>query len=171
MGNELLKEAREMKEELVSWRRALHQIPEIGTHLPKTVEFVTARLAEMGIPYEVYEDCSCVTATLGNGGKCILLRGDMDGLPIREESGETFASVNGCMHACGHDFHATTLLGAAKMLKAHEKELKGTVKFIFQSGEETFEGAAAAVKHGVMENPKVDRRSRHMYSAQARSTQ
>lgn len=156
MGNDLMKEAREMKDELVGWRRALHQIPEIGTHLPKTVEFVTERLEEMGIPYEVYEDCSCVTATLGNGGKCILLRGDMDGLPIREESGEPFASVNGCMHACGHDFHATSLLGAAKMLKAREKELKGTVKFIFQSAEETFEGAAAAVKHGVMENPKVD---------------
>lgn len=156
MGNDFMKEAREMKEELVGWRRALHQIPEIGTHLPKTVEYVTARLEEMGIAYKVYEDCSCVTATLGNGGKCILLRSDMDGLPIKEESGEPFASVNGCMHACGHDFHAATLLGVAKMLKAYEEELKGTVKLIFQSGEETFAGASAAVKHGIMENPKVD---------------
>ena len=156
MNITILEEARKNHETVVSWRRTLHQIPELGLELPKTVEFVTGKLAEMGIPYEVYEDCSCVTATIGKGGKCILLRADMDALPVPEESGLEFASTNGCSHACGHDFHAASLLGAAKILKEHEAELPGTVKLIFQSAEEVFKGAAAAIRNGVMENPHVD---------------
>lgn len=156
MNINIIQEATQNHETVVSWRRTLHQIPELGLELPKTVAFITGKLAEMNIPYEVYEDCSCVTATIGQGGKCILLRGDMDGLPVVEESGLDFASTNGCSHACGHDFHAASLLGAAKILKDHEAELPGTVKLIFQSAEEIFKGAAAAVRHGVMENPHVD---------------
>ena len=156
MNINILQEVKSNHENVVGWRRALHQIPELGISLPQTVAFITGKLAEMNIPYEVYEDCSCVTATIGNGGKCILLRGDMDGLPVVEESGLPFASTNGCSHACGHDFHAASLLGAAKILKDHEAELPGTVKLIFQSGEEVFKGAAAAVRNGVLENPKVD---------------
>jgi len=156
MSINVIQEAQKNHETVVSWRRALHQIPELGLELPQTVAFVTGKLAEMGIPYEVYEDCSCVTATIGNGGRCILLRGDMDALPVLEESGLEFASTTGLSHACGHDFHAASLLGAAKILKEHEVELPGTVKLIFQSAEEVFKGAAAAVRHGVMENPKVD---------------
>ncbi len=156
MNFNILEEVRRNHETVVGWRRSLHQIPELGIELPQTVAFVTAKLAEMGIPCEVYEDCSCVTATIGNGGKCILLRGDMDALPVKEESGLEFTSVTDLSHACGHDFHAASLLGAAKILKEHEAELPGTVKLIFQSGEEVFKGAAAAVAHGVMENPKVD---------------
>ena len=156
MNINIIQEATRNHETIVGWRRALHQIPELGTELPQTVAFVAGKLAEMKIPYEVYEDCSCVTATIGSGGKCILLRGDMDALPVLEESGLEFASTNGLSHACGHDFHAASLLGAAKILKDHEAELPGTVKLIFQSGEEVFKGAAAAVRSGVMENPKVD---------------
>ncbi len=156
MNIDILQEVRKNHGTVVSWRRALHQIPELGTELPKTVAFVAGRLAEMGIPYEIYEDCSCVTATIGKGGKCILLRGDMDALPVKEESGLDFASVTDLSHACGHDFHAAALLGAAKILKEHEAELPGTVKLIFQSGEEVFKGAAGAIRNGVMENPKVD---------------
>ena len=156
MNIDIIQEVKQNHDTVVGWRRALHQIPELGIDLPQTVAFVTGKLAEMGIPYEVYEDCSCVTATIGNGGKCILLRGDMDALPVQEESGLDFASTNGKSHACGHDFHAASLLGAAKILKDHEAELPGTVKLIFQSGEEVFKGAAAAIGHGVMENPKVD---------------
>lgn len=156
MRNQFYQEAANIREEIVSWRRTLHQIPEVGLNLPQTVAFVTAKLAELGISYEVYEDCSCVTATIGNGGKCILLRADMDALPVVEEADVPFASTNGRMHACGHDCHAASLLGAAKILKAHEAELAGTVKLIFQSAEETFKGAAAAIEHGVLENPKVD---------------
>ena len=156
MSFDVLQEVKQNHETVVGWRRSLHQIPEIGIELPQTVAFVAAKLAELGIPYEIYEDCSCITATIGKGGKCILLRGDMDGLPVAEESGLDFASTNGKSHACGHDFHAASLLGAAKILKDHEAELPGTVKFIFQSGEEVFKGAAAAIKNGLMENPKVD---------------
>lgn len=156
MNINIIQEAKQNHETVVSWRRTLHQIPELGIKLPQTVAFITEKLEEMDIPYEVYEDCSCVTATIGKGGKCILLRGDMDALPVPEESGLDFASTNGNSHACGHDFHAASLLGAAKILKAHEAELPGTVKLIFQSGEEVFLGAAAAIRNGVMENPKVD---------------
>jgi len=156
MNINIIQEVRNHHDTVVGWRRALHQIPELGIELPQTVAFVAARLAEMGIPYEIYEDCSCVTATIGKGGKCILLRGDMDALPVKEESGLEFASATDLSHACGHDFHAASLLGAAKILKDHEAELPGTVKLIFQSGEEVFKGAAAAIRNGVMENPKVD---------------
>ena len=110
----------------------------------------------MGITYTCYDDISCITAVLGQGDRCLLLRGDIDGLPIEEKSGEPFASTNGCAHACGHDLHGTTMLGAAKLLKDHEQDLKCRVKLLWQSGEETFQGAAAAIRAGVMENPHVD---------------
>ncbi len=156
MDINIIQEVKKNHETVVSWRRALHQIPELGIELPRTVAFVTEKLAEMNIPYEIYKDCSCVAATIGKGGKCILLRGDMDALPVKEESGLDFASQTDLSHACGHDFHAASLLGAAKILKDHEEELPGTVKLIFQSGEEVFKGAAAAIRNGLMENPKVD---------------
>lgn len=156
MNINILEEVRKNHETVVGWRRALHQIPELGIALPKTVAYVAERLAELNIPYEIYEDCSCVTATIGSGGKCILLRGDMDALPVKEESGLAFASSTDWSHACGHDFHAAALLGAAKILKEHEDELPGTVKLIFQSGEEVFKGAVGAISHGLMENPHVD---------------
>ena len=152
----LMQEALAMKDEITANRRTLHQNPELGLKLPQTVRFVASKLDEMGVPYEVYEDCSCVVATLGRGEKCFLLRGDMDALPVQEDTGLPFASSNGCMHACGHDLHAAMLLGAAKLLKAHESELKGTVKLLFQSGEEIFAGAQAAIDRGVLENPKVN---------------
>lgn len=156
MGNELLKEATELQGQLVEWRRALHQIPEIGTNLPKTMQFIRERLDEMGITYKMYEDISCIEATIGSGKKCFLLRSDLDALPVVEEVDVPFKSTNGCMHGCGHDLHGTILLGAAKLLKAHESELNGTVKLLFQSGEEVFKGARAAVEAGVLENPHVD---------------
>ncbi len=156
MTNTFLQEAHSLHSDLISWRRTLHQIPEVGLHLPQTVAFVVSKLEEMGVSYKIYDDCSCVVATLGSGDKCIMLRADMDALPVVETADVDFKSTNGCMHACGHDFHATSLLGAIKILKAHENELKGTVKCLFQSAEEMFAGAKAAVEHGVMENPHVD---------------
>ena len=113
MKHQLLQEAEAMQEQLVSWRRGLHQIPETGTHLPQTVTFIKNQLDAIGIKYKIHENCSCITAELGNGEPCIMLRSDMDGLPIKEESGETFASENGCMHACGHDAH-TAAVGNGK---------------------------------------------------------
>ena len=151
----LYEEALNFKDEQIKWRHDLHQIPEIGTHIPKTIEYVSKQLDILGIQYTIY-DASCIVATIGKGKHCILLRADMDGLPGEELSGLDFASTNGCMHACGHDLHAANLLGTAKLLKEHENELSGCVKLLFQSGEEIFKGAKEAIEYGVLENPKVD---------------
>lgn len=155
MAHEIFTEALGMTEELVRWRRDLHRIPELGLKLPQTTAYIQERLKEMGIE-STCSDNSNVVALIGSGEPCFMLRSDMDALPVEERSGEPFSSVNGCMHACGHDMHAAILLGAAKMLKAREPELKGTVKLLFQSGEEIFGGAVAAMKEGVLENPKVE---------------
>ena len=152
----LYEEAKELQPQLAAWRHKLHQIPELDLELPQTSAFVQARLAELGIPFETLVDGNCIVATIGRGAPCVMLRADMDGLPIAEESGEPFASSNGCMHACGHDLHATSLLGAAKLLKEREAQLAGTVKLLFQPGEETFRGARAAIAEGVLANPQVN---------------
>ena len=151
MKHQLLQEAEAMQEQLVSWRRGLHQIPETGTHLPQTVTFIKNQLDAIGIKYKIHENCSCITAELGNGEPCIMLRSDMDGLPIKEESGETFASENGCMHACGHDAHTATLLTAAKILKAKENEFSGQVRLFFQQAEEIGQGARQFVQAGLLD--------------------
>ncbi len=160
MKHQLLQEAAKIQDKLTAWRHSLHQIPELGLTLPKTSAFIKEQLTAMGITFQEYEDISCITAVLGStdrgNGKCFLLRSDMDALPMTEESGEPFSSKNGHMHACGHDLHAAILLGAAKLLKEHEKELNGAVKLLFQSGEETFDGAKAAIETGILENPHVD---------------
>lgn len=156
MSTTLLQEAQAFQTELIEWRRTLHMNPELDMDLPVTVAFVKDKLTEMGITCEVCEKAGYVTALIGSGKKCFLLRSDMDALPVQEEAEVDYASKNGCMHACGHDLHTTILLGAAKLLKMHEQELKGTVKLFFQPGEETFHGAKAAVAEGILENPKVD---------------
>lgn len=146
--------ALELKEETIANRRFLHENAENGLHLPVTKAFIMKKLREYGIePLECGEG---VTATIGNSGKVILLRADMDALPMKEESGEAFASQTQAAHTCGHDFHAAMLLSAAKMLKEKESELKGTVKLMFQPAEETFQGSKDMLKHGILENPKVD---------------
>lgn len=145
----------ELKEDTIADRRYIHENAEVGLDLPKTKAYVIKKLKDYGL-----EPKNCgygVTATLGKGGKCILLRADMDALPMPEESGEAFAckekNVN---HACGHDFHAAMLLTAARLLKENEDALEGTVKFMFQPAEETFEGSKNMIENGILENPKVD---------------
>lgn len=151
----LYEEAQGMYDQLVAWRRSLHQMPELGIELPKSSAFIQKQLDEMGISYTTYVDGSCVVAMVGNtSGPCILLRADFDALPVCEQSGEPFASTNGCMHACGHDMHAAMLLGAAKLLKEREDKLPGCVKLLFQPGEEGAHSAALCVEQGVLENPK-----------------
>ncbi|MGG5343237.1 M20 metallopeptidase family protein [Enterococcus sp. AZ192] len=145
-----------LQEELVEIRRHLHQNPEIGLELPKTVAFVKEKLTEYG-----YDPQSCgesgITVVAGKKpGKTFLLRGDMDALPIRELTDLSFKSENGYMHACGHDMHTTMLLGAAKILKEFEDELEGQVKLLFQPGEEILSGSKVCIENGVLENPKVD---------------
>ena len=146
--------ALELKEETIANRRFLHENAETGLHLPETKAFVMKKLKEYGI--ESVECGEGVTATIGKGGKVILLRADMDALPMKEESGEPFSSKTGAAHACGHDFHAAMLLSAAKILKEEEAELKGTVKLMFQPAEETFQGSKNMLEHGILEEPKVD---------------
>lgn len=150
------REAQELQRQLVAWRRTLHQIPERGMDLPRTMAFIREKLDGMGISYKFYEEISCIVATIGSGEKCFLLRSDVDALPMTEETALPFRSTNDYMHACGHDLHGAILLGAAKLLKDREKELNGTVKLLFQSGEETMTGAKAAIDAGVMEDPAVD---------------
>lgn len=149
------KRAVELKEETIENRRYIHKNAETGLKLPKTKAFVIDRLREYGLEPEKCGDG--VTAMLGKGGKVLLLRADMDALPMPEQSGESFACPTGAAdHACGHDFHAAMLLTAAKMLKENEDMLEGTVKFMFQPAEETFEGSKNMIEHGILDNPKVD---------------
>ncbi|MEI5994736.1 M20 metallopeptidase family protein [Candidatus Enterococcus mansonii] len=148
--------AHSLEEELIQIRRHLHQNPEIGMDLPKTVAFVKNKLKEYG-----YEPKACgesgITVLAGKkSGKTFLLRGDMDALPIKELTNLSFKSENGYMHACGHDMHTTMLLGAAKILKEFEDELEGQVKLLFQPGEEILSGSKVCIENHVLENPKVD---------------
>lgn len=138
-----LSEADAIANELSHLRRTLHQNPELGNDLPQTQATVIEALN--GLPLEVHrgKNVSSVVAVLEGGkpGPTVLLRGDMDALPIRENSGEEFSSTNGNMHACGHDLHTSGLVGAAKLLSAHQDELPGKVVFMFQPGEEGPGGA------------------------------
>ena len=151
----LLQEAKAMETDIISHRRWLHSHAETGFALIETKQYVKSSLEELG--YTVSE-CgkSGLVTTVGQGNKAFMLRADMDALPITEEADVPFSSKNGAMHACGHDLHTAMLLGAAKLLKCHEKELPGTVKLMFQPAEETFEGSKDMIENGVLENPKVD---------------
>jgi amidohydrolase len=136
-------------------RRAIHRDPEIGTDLPRTQEKVLAALA--GLPLEQVtpgRQLSSVTAVLRGGqpGPTVLLRGDMDALPVTELTGVPYASeVAGAMHACGHDLHTAMLVGAARLLSARQAELPGSVVFMFQPGEEGFGGAQLMIDEGVLD--------------------
>lgn len=140
-----------LQNDLVSMRRELHKIPELGLDLPKTRAYVIAKLDEYGIPYTLSEKDSSIIATLKGGkpGKTVALRADMDALPIQEETGVDYMSTHdGCMHACGHDAHTAMLLGTAKVLAAHKDELCGEVRFLFQTAEELAKGAPIIVENG-----------------------
>ncbi|MBQ2425873.1 MAG: amidohydrolase, partial [Lachnospiraceae bacterium] len=133
---------------------------EAGLHLPMTKEYVMKKLIEYGIEPRVCGEG--VTALIGHaskeqGCKVLLLRADMDALPMKEDSGLEYAETEGkAAHTCGHDCHAAMLLTAAKMLKEREDELAGTVKLMFQPAEETLKGSKHMIEHGILENPKVD---------------
>ena len=156
-SEKLLQEAEALRAQILAERRWLHENAETGFDLNKTHAFVKQELADMG-----YQPVDCGRAgivALAGGkkpGKVFLLRADMDALPIQEESGVEFACKSGNMHACGHDLHTAMLLGAARLLKAHEAEIPGTVKLMFQPAEEIFEGSHDMIEAGLLENPKVD---------------
>jgi amidohydrolase len=155
----LREDAAAMRDDLVALRRELHQIPETGLDLPRTQERVLAALD--GLPLEVStgKALSSVVAVLRggqpgapNGGPVVLLRGDMDALPVTELSGLPYASRHdGVMHACGHDLHTAGLVGAARLLSTRRAELAGDVVFMFQPGEEGWDGAAHMIAEGVLD--------------------
>lgn len=152
-----LKEALTAQEQIVADRRYLHSHAEVGFDLKDTVNYIRQRLANMGYQPRTIGKCAVVADLVGKkGGKSILLRADMDALPIQEESSEDFACQEGNMHACGHDMHAAMLLGAAKLLMNHRDQINGSVRLLFQPAEEILEGAADAIAAGVLENPKPD---------------
>lgn len=139
--------AAEVQGNTIFWRRELHQIPELGMDLPQTSAYIKQELAKMDIPSKTYLNGMAVAARIqgakGTGrGLRLGLRADMDALPVQEETGLSFASDSGCMHACAHDGHMAMLLGAAKVLSAHADLFSGEVILIFQPSEEVPPGGA-----------------------------
>ena len=148
--------AEALREYLISCRRTLHQMPELHFELPQTTAFVASQLQELSIPYQIVENGGIVARIRGKEGKnAFLLRADMDALPLLEQSGESFASTNGRMHACGHDIHTAMLLGAARLLKEREESLPGTVLLVFQSNEEGIAGMQVLLDHGLLDKDHV----------------
>jgi amidohydrolase len=149
----LREDAAEISGELRTLRHSLHREPELGLVLPRTQEKVLAALDGLGMEITAGKGLDSVTAVLRGGepGPTVLLRGDMDALPLQENSGSDFTSrVDGTMHACGHDLHTAILAGAAKLLAARRESLAGDVIFMFQPGEEGYDGAAHMIAEGVL---------------------
>lgn len=144
------RKAENLKSEMVRIRRELHRNPELGSDLPWTKQFVRKELERIGL--NVKECAGGLIAEIAGGdGPTILLRADMDALPMREESGLPFASKGNAAHTCGHDLHTAMLLGAAKVLSEYRQKLKGCVRLMFQPDEESARGAAAMIAEGVLE--------------------
>ncbi|UVT94394.1 amidohydrolase [Streptococcus mutans] len=138
-------------EKLREIRHYLHQHPEISENEFETTAFIKKHLKDLGIEPLDYPLKTGVIAEIGSGQPIIALRADIDALPIIEKTGLAYASKNGAMHVCGHDFHQTSLLGAAQILKEREAEIKGTIRLIFQPAEENFQGAYQVIKAGGIE--------------------
>ena len=150
----LLDAARALQPRTVSLRRQLHKHPEVGLDLPQTQASVLHALESLGLHVSTGKSCSSVTAVL-NGerqGPTVLLRGDMDALPLREDTGLAFTSEeDGAMHACGHDTHTAMLVSAARLLASRKAALAGKVVFMFQPGEEGNHGARHMLEEGLLE--------------------
>ncbi len=154
LDDRLREDALALAPDLVALRRSLHRIPETGLQLPRTQEAVLEALDGLGLEVTTGRELSSVTAVLrGTGeGPVVLLRADMDALPLTEDTGLPFSSeLDGAMHACGHDLHTAMLVGAARLLSAHRSELAGDVVFMFQPGEEGWDGAGHMLAEGVLE--------------------
>jgi amidohydrolase len=153
LADQLRNDAYELADDITELRHTLHRTPEIGLELPLTQQLVLAELDGLGLEVSTGTALSSVTAVLRGapGGSTVLLRGDMDALPVTEATGLEFASkIHGAMHACGHDLHTAMLVGAARLLSAHRDDLAGDVVFMFQPGEEGWNGAGAMIAEGVL---------------------
>ena len=147
-------EARDLLDEAIAMRRRLHEWPELGNHLPRTRDEVLASLEGLPLDITLHETTSGIVAALEGSrpGPTILLRGDMDALPMPEDTGVDFSSrVDNVMHACGHDTHTAMLAGAARLLSAHRDDLSGRVVFMFQPGEEGHGGAIHMLDEGLLD--------------------
>jgi amidohydrolase len=157
---DVLREAvKNFKEQVIAARRDLHRIPETGFNEVKTSAYVAEKLKALGLEVQTGIATHGVVGLLSTGkpGPTLMIRADMDALPITEQTGLAFASTHpGCMHACGHDSHMAMALGAATVLNRLQDRIKGNVKFVFQPAEEGPGGAQPMIAAGVMENPKVD---------------
>ncbi len=154
----LLPEAQELQPDVVRLRRAIHRRPELGLQLPRTQAAVLQALDGLGLRVRKGERLTSVVATLegAGSGPAILLRADMDALPVHEETGLEFASeLDGVMHACGHDAHVAMLVGAARLLSRRRDQLAGRVIFMFQPGEEGYHGARVMLEEGLAEGGTV----------------
>ncbi|MFT4646316.1 MAG: amidohydrolase, partial [Planctomycetota bacterium] len=161
LKKEIEKLSLEIFPKVVSWRRHIHANPELAFQEHKTAEFVSSILSEYNIAHETGIAKTGVVALIkGNNpnSKCIALRADLDALPITETNSHSYISKNiGKMHACGHDYHTATLLGAGVVLNKLKANIEGSIKLIFQPSEEKLPGGAKImIEHGVLENPKVD---------------
>ncbi|HEX4921421.1 MAG TPA: carboxypeptidase CpsA [Candidatus Bathyarchaeia archaeon] len=158
---DFLREAKSIEPEIVATRREIHRHPELAYRERKTAKLVADKLRASGIEVKTRVGGTGVLGTLqgAGSGNVIALRADMDALPLEEQAEVDFRSdVKGVMHACGHDTHVAMLLGAAKVLAKHRKQMRGTVKFLFQPAEEHGGrgGAKPMIEDGVMKDPKVD---------------
>ncbi|MEA2519953.1 MAG: hypothetical protein QOF49_2033, partial [Chloroflexota bacterium] len=151
--DDLLENARAIQDDVVAIRRRIHRQPEIGLDLPKTQAVVLDELARLGIETTKGRALSSVVGVIEGGkpGPTVLLRADMDALPLHEDTGLDFSSeIDGVMHACGHDTHVAMLLGAARLLQHRRADLPGTVILMFQPGEEGLGGAKTMIDEGLL---------------------
>jgi len=154
---DFLKEALNIKEDLIILRRDFHSNPELGFEEYETSKKIKSFLKNEGIEYKEVAGTGICAIIRGNGDKTIGLRADIDALPLEDNKNCEYSSkIKGKMHACGHDAHTTILLGAAKILNSIKNELKGNIKLFFEPAEETVGGAKFMIKEGVLENPHVD---------------
>jgi amidohydrolase len=152
--SDLLEAARAILGDVVAIRRRIHRRPEVGLDLPNTQEVVLEELAKLGIEGGKGQALSSVVAVIKGGrpGPTVVLRGDMDALPLHEDTGLDFASeIDGAMHACGHDTHVAMLLGAARILHERRADLPGHVILMFQPGEEGLGGAKTMIEEGLLD--------------------
>jgi amidohydrolase len=157
--DDILTQAQALAGQLTAWRRDLHRHPELAFHEQRTASVAAHHLAALGMEVQTGVGRTGVVAVLEGAqeGPTVMLRFDMDALPIHEETGLPFASaVPGCMHACGHDGHVAIGLGVASLLAHRQSQLAGRVKFIFQPAEEIANGARAMIDDGVLHNPAPD---------------
>ena len=163
--NDFLAASRSLLPDIVDLRRRLHRHPERGLHLPMTREIVLDAIDGLPLEINLHETTSGIAAVLRGHrpGPTIVLRGDMDALPVQEDTGLPFASEHpGFMHACGHDLHTAMLVGAARILSSVREDLPGTVIFMFQPGEEGFFGARLMLEEGLLDT--VDPRPTGAYA-------